>query len=787
MDEKTVVESKNRFVFQSQGTKTMLDLHGLSVQEVKKRLEAHFAKMEAHNLSELYVITGRGSHVNSNGSRGVLKKILPKLLKPYSKAIIQINQESGAYKIILKPQQKFSSLKALLSQLFDDEKESLQYAKSLKQKSEENDIEAILALAVLHLHQAITGFDHIDEGVALLLKAKKLGSLEADVQLGILYHEGTILKQDHQKAFNYFSYAANQGHPVGQYYLAVCYLHGKGVKYHDPQAVHWMKKSADQNDAHAQQCLSDFYLLGEITQQNKALGIDYKIKAAEQGLADAQIDLARCYATGYGVKQDYQKAFEWYLAAAESHKAYAIYQVGSYLLDGRSGFPENPVEAFTWFLKAAELGDADAQAQVAYQYLFGGIGVDQNIEKGLAWAKKAVEQQNRYGYYTMASAYLEGIGVEKDPLKALHFMELSAKAGHSIAQYELGLLLIGKKGAGIPKDRETGIQWLEKSATQNCAEAQQILEELFAESSPKTSSHSTPFNFFSSAPEQGKKGLNQRNVSQETQARKIPIIVAIMNNQLAQVKRLVSEGADVNIPIPGGGKTPLHIAIELGYTPIAAFLITAKANVNAVTGRQFTPLHVAAQKGNSKLIELLVKAGAEVNACSDVGCTPLHEAAANGQKEATLKLLALNANPTIKETQHHLTAANLALEKQHNVIRDILCQSMGYQACFIQNIHYALFNGKRAFSPLSVEYPFLDKLSENIVFVEEADEVFKKVSATLKSPEYIAIENTLKPLRSLLIASMKQYNTDKLAAMQPVSPSSTTEKSGTVPPKPGNF
>ena len=71
----------------------MVDLHGCSVQEAKQLLQKHFAKIETENITEIYVITGRGKHVHPDGRRGILKKLLPKLLKPYNAHIIQVNKE----------------------------------------------------------------------------------------------------------------------------------------------------------------------------------------------------------------------------------------------------------------------------------------------------------------------------------------------------------------------------------------------------------------------------------------------------------------------------------------------------------------------------------------------------------------------------------------------------------------------------------------------------------------------------------------------------------------------
>ena len=421
-------------MFGANTVKSMLDLHGYSVKEVRKLLEDYFSKLEETNVTEFYIITGRGNHINSDGSRGVLKNALPRLLKPYCQNIIQINREEGAFKITLKPKKNISLIRETLLSAAIGEETLVQYAAELTQKAQQNDIEAILALAALYLSDnIIPGFHDINQAIALLNQAQALDSIDATVMLGIVYLQGTAIKQNHQKAFKLFRTAAQQGNATAQCYLAECYLHGKGVKYNDNLAVEWMKKAADQHDVYAQQNLSDFYLMGKITPKNEQLGIYYKTLAAEQGLAVAQIDLARCYATGYGVKKDYTVAFEWYLAAAEFEEPYAVYQVGSYLLQGRIGQYPNATAAFPWFLKAAELGDADAEAQVAYQLLLGN-GVPVNVEQALEWALKAVNRKNKHGYYVMSIAYYEGLGIKKDRAKAIQLMQLAVDSGYLIAK-----------------------------------------------------------------------------------------------------------------------------------------------------------------------------------------------------------------------------------------------------------------------------------------------------------------------------------------------------------------
>ena len=249
-----------------------------------------------------------------------------------------------------------------------------------------------------------------------------------------------------------------------------------------------------------------------------------------------------------------------------------------------------------------------------------------------------------------------------------------------------------------------------------------------------------------------------------------PIFNAVMSNKPAEVRRLIrNEGADVNMSSPGVGKTLLHFAAQLGNKEVVLVLLEEKAIIDAVTEGGFTPLHVAAQNGHAEVIAVLVNAGAKVNFPTKVGCTPLHEAAAKGHKQATLKLLELKADPAIKDNRYNLTPANLAHENGHSEVRDIIVAALPYQQSFIQNVNFVLFNWKRAFLPHSLEFQFVDKLSRALISIEDADEVFKKISAALKTPDYEPIKDKLATMRGLLIANMKRYNADKLEAAKPTS------------------
>ena len=164
------------------------------------------------------------------------------------------------------------------------------------------------------------------------------------------------------------------------------------------------------------------------------------------------------------------------------------------------------------------------------------------------------------------------------------------------------------------------------------------------------------------------------------------LLEAIKEKDIVKVKALVKAGADVNKA--GGrlmtGKTPLMRSVIYKQYDIFQFLIENGANINAPDENGFYPIHtvnknneddryiktllehganihqkhqfggqlihLVAESGkveNNDFLEYLISKGADINAQGQVG-TPLHHAVFSGNIGSVKKLIALGADPNIK-------------------------------------------------------------------------------------------------------------------------------------------
>ncbi|MDR2855311.1 MAG: sel1 repeat family protein [Methanomicrobiales archaeon] len=157
---------------------------------------------------------------------------------------------------------------------------------------------------------------------ALLAEATE-GDAIAQFNLGMAYAyplDYENVEPDFEKAVEWFTKAADQGHVDAQFYLGQCYRAGNGVEPDFEKAVEWYTKAADQGHAPAQSILGVCYEMGNGVAKDLEKAVEWYTKAADQGYASAQYSLGLCYENGKGVAIDKEKALEWYTKAVESAK-----------------------------------------------------------------------------------------------------------------------------------------------------------------------------------------------------------------------------------------------------------------------------------------------------------------------------------------------------------------------------------------------------------------------------------------------------------------------------------
>ncbi|XP_038110432.1 uncharacterized protein LOC6052718 [Culex quinquefasciatus] len=112
-------------------------------------------------------------------------------------------------------------------------------------------------------------------------------------------------------------------------------------------------------------------------------------------------------------------------------------------------------------------------------------------------------------------------------------------------------------------------------------------------------------------------------------------------------------------------RTPLHVAVQRDFQDVVAFLVSSKANVNAIDKDGESALHIASIHGHLELVRCLIEGKANPNLLNSSRQTPLYVAIVSGHLEV-VKFLR-NIGPDIRRINHHKKSVLNAAVKSGNV------------------------------------------------------------------------------------------------------------------------
>ena len=180
-----------------------------------------------------------------------------------------------------------------------------------------------------------------------------------------------------------------------------------------------------------------------------------------------RIGKMHCY--GLGTQQDYEKAFEWFLKSAEEGNRFAQYSLGNLYYYG-NGTDKELSQAFNWYMKSAEQGQpyaayAAAQMYNKGEYVFKDENQAQEYYKQALTGFLELESKDQADdnlFYKMGTMYKNGLGTQKDMIRAIEYFKRSAEMNNTNAKRTLALEYLS--GEYLELDIEKGLEMLTECA-----------------------------------------------------------------------------------------------------------------------------------------------------------------------------------------------------------------------------------------------------------------------------------------------------------------------------------
>lgn len=154
------------------------------------------------------------------------------------------------------------------------------------------------------------------------------------------------------------------------------------------------------------------------------------------------------------------------------------------------------------------------------------------------------------------------------------------------------------------------------------------------------------------------------------------ISTAAENNQGAAASLLIQRGVDLNL-LDTTGESALWWASRYGYEELVRLLLSNGASLSIADCDGLTPLFAASHKGHANVVDMLLKRGSDPNTSASYGKTPLLFAAADGHVSVVKALIKVGADVNFTSPQGE-TALSLANVNGHQAVVDLLEEHGAY-------------------------------------------------------------------------------------------------------------
>lgn len=229
--------------------------------------------------------------------------------------------------------------------------------------------------------------------------------------------------------------SAEAGQVEFQYELAYLYLRQPFLDPNGSQAIYWFEKAVAQGNQDAYYHLGTLYWHDERVTSDYRKAREYFEKAVAAGDELAKDNLGHMLAAGQGGPKDFVRA-EALLSEYAAEDDFRQYYLGKRFLYGED-FAVDYSKARHWLEKACAADNVFAKLALAHLKLLD-PQTDNDYQQARTEFETLASQWQEEALFGLGKIYEEGLGVSRQPIKALMYYQLAAMSHNTdyLAAYE---------------------------------------------------------------------------------------------------------------------------------------------------------------------------------------------------------------------------------------------------------------------------------------------------------------------------------------------------------------
>lgn len=320
-----------------------------------------------------------------------------------------------------------------------------------------------------------------DKALHYYKKAIELGSYDAAFALGNEYNNQYFLNGNsneaeiwYKRGFELLVESAHKGNPESQYKLAEIYFFGDLPSY----LIHY----SDRNKKVLHKVFKSFNYNGGELKKDRNKAFYWYEKSLANGNNEAKTKLIEMYRIGDGVEKNYLKALD-IQSSISKNDIFEIRKLSDMYLD-KNNPKRDEKEAFQILFRVVN------DSYFSLDSIQGGGVLFENERKFFSMLETNV------GLH-----YYDGVGVERNYIKAFEWFDKAAINNVAGAQYYLGEMY--EKGYAVKQDYSKALEWYVKSSNQNFVSAQYKVADIYYSGMGCDINYSLAFDWYNRAAKNG--------------------------------------------------------------------------------------------------------------------------------------------------------------------------------------------------------------------------------------------------------------------------------------------